>query len=283
MFLRSTARFGLPIVLALAVPAFGPLGLLGCGGASASQSVSIPGATRAPVAQNTHGPVKVVGEALSDVPLTPQQRGDIAQLAAEADARHGATRAAERDLLGALAAQVQVGAIDRSALQPKIDAVVAATAQAQPADRAAIERLHSILGPDQRTAFVDALEARLAEHHGRWSGRHPMRELIKELKLSDTQLSQIKTVAKDSMRSMREGKGPGTWGLGEGWHRGAKVLHAFEQDHFVLDEVAPPIDVGKRATTMTDHFVTLASQVFPILTPEQRAIVARELRQRASL
>ena len=61
-----------------------------------------------------------------DVPLTPEQRGDIEKLAVDADARHEGARAAKKELLLAMAAQVQAGTIDRAALQPKIDALVAA-------------------------------------------------------------------------------------------------------------------------------------------------------------
>lgn len=275
MFIRSTIRLALPLTLLLAGPAFG------CGGTTSGQSVSVPGAVRAPVAQNAHGQVRLIGEALADVPLTPEQRGDIEKLAVDADARHEGARTAKKELVLAIAAQVQAGAIDRAALQPRIDALVAAAGSAQPADRVAFERLHAILAPDQRTAFVDALEARLGEHIDDLRERHPMRAWAADLKLTDAQQSQIMTLVKQSFEAGREGHGGGPWS-GEGRHRGAKLLKAFKQDRFVMDEVAPAVDVGKKASTASDCFLGIAAQVLPILTPEQRSVAAQMIRERAA-
>jgi Spy/CpxP family protein refolding chaperone len=256
--------------------------MLGCGGTTSSHAVSIPGAVRAPIAQSSHGRVKLIGDALGDVPLTPEQRVDIEKLAADADARHESTRAARQQLLLAIADQVQAGTIDRVTLQPKVDSLVAATTQSQPADRAAFQQLHAVLGPDQRTAFVDALEARFGERANQVRERHPLRALAEELKLSDAQRSQIKAMVKRSFDG-GPGKGHdgGAWWV-EGRHRGAKLLHAFEQDRFVIDEVAPPVDLGRKAGTASDRFLGIASQVLPILTPEQRSIAAGKIRERAA-
>ena len=119
--------------------------------------------TRAPVAQSAHGQVKLIGDALGDVPLTAAQRAELEQLATDAEARHAAARAAGKDMMLALAGQVEAGAIDRAALKAKVDAVSAALLASQPADRAGFQKLHDILGPDQRVAFVDAFEARAKE------------------------------------------------------------------------------------------------------------------------
>jgi len=53
-------------------------------------------------------------------------------------------------------------------------------------------------------------------------------------------------------------------------------------DRFSMDEVAPAMDVGRSATAMTDRFVDIATRVLPILTPEQRAIAAAKIRDRAN-
>jgi Spy/CpxP family protein refolding chaperone len=267
--------------LALAAPA---LASAGCGGSVAASPAAVSG-TRAPVAQSAHGQVKLLGEALGDVPLSDAQRGQIEKLASDADARHEQGRGARHDLLLAIAAQVEAGTIDRAALQPKIDALVAAIQSAQPADRAAFEQLHGILAPDQRLAFVDAVEARFAEHAGRARERLGMREWAEALKLTDAQRDQIRTTLRQSFAEhMHHGEHDGEQHHGpwEGGRRGAKVLEAFKQDRFVFDQVVPPRDVGKGAAMMTDRFVTIAGQVLPILTPEQRTIAAARLRERAS-
>ncbi|MDP9000478.1 MAG: Spy/CpxP family protein refolding chaperone, partial [Myxococcota bacterium] len=228
---------------------------LGCGGTASSEqpTTASAAATRAPVAQSAHGPVKMVGDALTDVPLTAAQRADIEQLASGADARHSSARAARKSLMTALAAQVEAGAIDRAALRPNIDAVAAAVAALQPADRAAFERLRAILGPDQRTAFVDALEARMHERMAESMGEAHKGGMIhwaQQLKLSDDQREQIKAAAQRLRSSAHEEGGGPAWKQQK--ERGAKVLEAFKKDRFILDEVAPARDVGRLAVKSTE-------------------------------
>jgi Spy/CpxP family protein refolding chaperone len=286
MLTRSVSRFVLPLGLALAVPTFG------CGGGAANAQVSsAQPAVRAPVALNAHGPLKVIGEALGDVPLTADQRTHIEQLAADADARHGDARAARKDLTMTLAAQVEAGRIDRAALAPKLDALAAALQKAQPADRASFEQLHAILGSDQRVAFVDALEAHIGEHMGAMRDTHPLKQWADDLKLSEDQKTQIRTALKSSFgghfggpghegRPGHEG-GRGPHAHGDGHERGAKLLAAFKQDRFVIDEVVPAKDISKQVAHMSDRFLGIAETVLPILTPDQRKIAAAKLRERA--
>lgn len=257
-------------------------------------------ATRAPVAQSAHGPVKLIGDALGDVPLTASQRTELEQLAVDAEARHTGARAAGRDMMLALAAQIEAGSIDRGALQPKLDALVAALSAAQPADRAAFERLHQILTPDQRTAFADALEVRVHDrmrgHDGPHDGgqgmagghgRHPWKQWADDLGLSDGQRAQIRAALEQQAggadRGSGDHRGPPPWMDGgmDGARRGAKLLEAFKQDRFVLNEVAPPRDIAKQTAGASEHFLKVAQAALPVLTPQQRTLAAQKLRSRA--
>ena len=284
MLLRSSVCFGLAVSLALAVPA------LGCGGTVASEQAQAAGlaTSRAPVAQNARGPLRVIGDALGDVPLSGAQRTQIEQLATDAEARHVDTRAAGKTLVLAIADQVQGGQIDRAALQPRIDALAAAADRVQPADRAAFEQLHSLLTADQRVAFVDALQARMHGPKGDAAERHPMRQWADDLKLTDEQKTQIRTALADHFRGAHGAESAGhgdadhpghPWA--EGAERGAKMLAAFKQDRFVMSEVAPPRDLSKVVSKMSDRFLGLAEVALPILTPEQRSIAAQKIRERA--
>ncbi len=281
MLTRSLSGYILSLGLALAAPA------LGCGGGAAYAQVSSAEPTsRAPVASSAKGPLRVVGEALSDVPLTVGQRTHIEQLAAEAEARHGDARATRKDLTLALAVQVQAGRIDRAALAPKIDALAAALQKVQPADRASFEQLHAILGADQRVAFVDALEAHIGEHIGAWHRTGPLKQWADDLKLTDDQKAQIRTALKGHFGGPRGRDavkhGQGRDGdRGERHERGAKVLAAFKQDRFVIDEVLPAKDVSKQVAHMSDRFLGVAEAVLPILTPDQRFIAAQKIRDKA--
>lgn len=265
----------LALSLILAVPA------LGCGGSVASEppQAADTATTKAPVAVSAHGPVKMFGEALGDVPLTAPQRTQIEQLASDAEARHADARAARKDLMTALATQVQGGQIDRAALQPKIDALVAALQKAQPGDRAAFEQLHAILGPQQRTAFVDSVKAHIGARAGEMHEKHPMKQWADDLKLSDDQRAQIKSALMDRMKAAREASAGHDWKQAK--HNGEAVMTAFEQDRFVMDEVSPPRDVKAQVAKMADHMLGLAEVALPVLTPEQRAIAAQKLVERA--
>ncbi len=277
----SSAAFVLPLLLASSIPA------LGCGGGSASEAgaMTAAGYSRAPVAPAAHGPVRLFGEALGDVPLSAAQRTDIEKLAADAEARQLAIRNARQELSLAIAAQVEGGAIDRAALAPKVDAVSAAVAAAQPGDRAAFERLHAILGADQRTAFVNAVDARVHERIDHVRERHPLRQWAKDLGLTDDQRSQLQAIFKSRMKDAKEdggmmGHGP----MGHGPHgdrQGAKVMDAFKQDRFVMDEVDPVRDRGPQIHERVDHLLGAIEAALPVLTAQQRTIAAQKIRARA--
>jgi len=275
---RSPARF-----ILISSWLLGSAGLTaGCGSGMASAPVvsADSAATRAPVAQNAHGPVRLVGAALGDVPLLAPQRAEVEKLAADAEARQGDVRVARRDLTLALASQVETGVVDRAALAPKIEALATAVQKAQPADRQAFERLHAILGPDQRTAFVNALDARVHDRVRDVEDRHPLRQWAEDLKLTADQRAQLKAVLKPRIEAMRHGPGDGRPERGQ--RRGAKLMAAFKQDRFVMDEVAPPRDAGTGVRTKSDRVLGLLEQALPILTPAQRTIAAQKLRDRAA-
>jgi Spy/CpxP family protein refolding chaperone len=285
MLMQSLSRHALLLSLALAAPA------LGCGGGVASEPVTTAesATTRAPVAQSSRGPLRIVGDALGQVPLTASQRTQIEKLAADAEARHVESHAARKDLMLAVADQVQAGRIDRAALQPRIDALAAALGKAQPADRASFEQLHALLSTEQRATFVDAIEARV-DGHGDWTHRRQaMKQWADDLKLTEDQKAQIRSAlrarfhASDADHGVREPSehgGEHPWA--EAGRHGAKVLAAFKQDRFVMDEVAPPRDLTQAAAKMSEHLLGVADTVLPLLTPEQRTIAAQKIREKAA-
>ncbi len=268
--MRSSACVA--VSLGLVVTSSG-LAVLGCGAASPPVSTAQSPTTRAPVLSGAHGRLKLLCDALGDVPLTAAQRAEVEKLAADAEGRQADARTARKELEVALADQVEVGRLDRPALAAKGDALAAALQRAQPADRAAIERLHSILGPDQRTAFANAVEAHAHEAF------HPlqrMKEWGDILKLTDDQRAQIKAALKPRMEAMRASA------HGEdGGRRGAKLLNAFKDEHFVFDEVAPAEDYAQRTAAVSARFLDTAAEVLPLLTPQQRSAAAQKLRSQA--
>ena len=269
-----------------------------CGGSvEHSPQTSASAATKAPIGTNTHGVVKLVGDALGEVPLRPEQRTEIEKLAAEAEARHAPMADGRKELMLAFADQVEKGSIDRAALQPKIDKVTSDFEKIRADDRAALAKLHGLLDAEQRNAFVDALEtqmkARRGEHRAHaMGGFGKLKQLADDLKLSDEQKSQIKDVMREAHKEGKEAwkqhararggeRGPGhaEW---KGHRGGKKALQAFREDKLDLDKLAPPRDVKAVGRFANVQVTSTAEKVLPILTPEQRKIAADKLRAMAA-
>jgi Spy/CpxP family protein refolding chaperone len=287
----------LALLAALAVV---PASVVACGGSVEAPQTA--GLSKAPVGQNTHGFVKVAGEALGEVPLKNEQRTELEKIASEADQRHASMADGRKELANAIADQVEKGTIDRAALQPKIDRVVADMEKVRPADQAAMARVHAILDADQRNAFVDALEKKMHEarehHEGRGHGGFGhMKQLADELNLTDAQKDQIKTVfmdahkehAKDAKEHVggegahrgphhRDGqKAHGGHG-GHGGPGGKHGLERFRDDTWDPTVGGPHGDMKEHAAQGTTRMLGLAEKILPILTPEQRKIAADKLR-----
>jgi Spy/CpxP family protein refolding chaperone len=271
-----------------------------CGGTvEHSPQTSASAATKAPIGTNTHGMVKLVGDALGEVPLRADQRAEIEKLAADAETRHAPTAEGRKELMLAFADQVEKGAIDKTALQPKIDKVTTDFEKVRADDRAALIKLHTILDGEQRNVFVDALEKQMKSKHGE-RGDHmrggfgKMKQLAEDLKLTDAQKSQIKDAFHDlhkegkqhHARGPHQNRGdvqntaPNEWRGGP--HHGRKAIEAFREESFDLDKVAPQQDIKPMARFGTDRMSAMAEKLLPILTPEQRKIAAEKIRAMAA-
>lgn len=253
----------------------------GCAGTVASEPPATADAatTKAPIAVAAHGPVRLFGEALGDVPLTATQRTAIEQLATDAEARHTPVREARQELLMTLAAQVEAGAVDRAALQPKLGAVAASISASQPADRAAFEQLHAVLTPAQRATFVDAVQAHAQENMAAMKEQDPIKRWAADLQLSGDQRAQLEAAI---AQRVQEHKRDDRADLRVGRHPGQEVMAAFRLDTFVLDEVAPPRDALREVTHASGHLIGFAELAVPLLTPAQRALAAQKIRERAA-
>lgn len=271
---------------------------IGCGGSVEQPQTQASAVSKAPVAPQTHGVVKLMGDALGEVALRPDQRAELEKLAIAADQRHAAMGAGKKDLMLAVADQVEKGAIDRAALQPKIDRIASDLEKGRPDDSAALARMHAILDPEQRNAFADALESRFkgghrggkhhgphgekgeageAGKHGPMAGMHAMKQLAEDLKLTDDQKTQIK----DALKSGHEGHGFRE--MRENMNHGKKVLESFRSDKFDAAAAGPPPEkLRERAAAGSTRMLGVVEKVVPILTPEQRKIAADKLRAMAN-
>lgn len=267
----------------------GVLSLGACSGTVEQPPQTSAAVTKAPIGVNTHGLVKVMGEALGEVPLRADQRAELEKLAQDAEQRHLATAAGRKELALAIADQVEKGSIDRAALQPKIDRVVADFEKVRPEDKAAIARVHQILDPEQRNAFVDALESsfkgKRREHMKAGFGK--MKAFADELKLTEEQRAKIFETLKESRKQHAaehpkgklEGKHHKSFAF-RGKHNGKHALESFRNDTFDADKVLPAPPKEKIAAGQT-RMLDMAEKILPILTPEQRKIAADKIRAMA--
>ncbi|MBS2016834.1 MAG: Spy/CpxP family protein refolding chaperone [Deltaproteobacteria bacterium] len=295
--MKNARSFALALVLSA-----GSLAAIGCGGTVEQPQTQASAASKAPIGQSTHGLVKMVGEALGEVNLRPDQRVELEKLATAAEARHVAMHDGRKELALAVADQVEKGSIDRAALQTKIDRVVADIEKARPEDKQAFARVHAILDNEQRNAFVDALEAKFKHgHHGPHGdkgkhgpkgenageehhafkggmGHHGMKQLAEDLKLTDEQKDKIKDVMKAQWQ-LHAQNGPSFKEMHERMSAGKKSLESFRTEKFDADGIAPPVDKAKAGS---GHFLDMAEKILPILTPEQRKTAADKIRDMAN-
>jgi Spy/CpxP family protein refolding chaperone len=275
MMRRSLLAFSSVVVAALATGCSGSTTAAQGDGTSTAAAAQAPQA--APIAPQAKGHVRMIADALGSVSLQADQRAEIEQLAQAAETRRQATAQAHADVAMAIASQVESGTIDRAALQPKIDAATAAMTASQPADRAAFERLHAILTPDQRTQLVTALKSHGKAMHGdHHKGQGPMEEWKTDLALTDDQVDQIKAILKASRPDHHGDDAHHGGPMGHGH----AVLEAFASDHFVMDEVAPAPD-AQHVAGRSGHMLDMIEKVLPILTQQQRVVAASKIRARA--
>ena len=293
MFLRSLRSTSFAFLFAASIV---PLAACsGATGASDPPQAAQNGTTTGALNVSVHGPAKRVADALAQVPLRADQRATIEQMAKDSETRMEPARKARGDLMLAIADQVQKGAIDRTALQPKIDAVSAAHQTAQPGNRAAFEKLHDLLTADQRLAFVNAMQGEHHEHQGQREGmRGRMNKWATDLGLSQDQQDQIKTKMQARWQAHFAGTVTGAdpanavqdghmMAEGHKMHEQYKaMLEAFKGDTFKMDQVAPAQDHREMANGFAGHMLGMLETALPVLTPDQRTIAANKLRERAN-
>ena len=211
----------------------------------------------------------LLGEALKLESLTADQRTAVQQMI---DQRHTASapvRAADAQVLTTLAQEVEQASIDRQALAPALSAEEAAATAQSAVEQGALNRLHALLTPSQRSALVDRLEAAhgkdpRAAHEGH-KGGHEM--WGGKLGLTPEQKSQIAT-------NLQAEGSSGAKGQQEGERR-HQALEAFRGDTFDASALVHVEHRGDRAEK-------LAQAMVPVLRPAQRAAFAAKLRARAA-
>ena len=215
----------------------------------------------------------LLGDALRDVKLRPEQRTQIDQIKKDALTQHAALRAAKRVLLEAAAVQIEGSKFDRWALKGPVDAVMQAWEKDSRAERTALDKLHAVLDKEQRTQLASAIDAQLG-HGDAWEAGE-VRRLGEDLKLDKEQREHLSAWFKEQAKAERESHA-------QAKDRERKLLDAFKGDKFQADQAYPLATARLRPQQEADRFVAVAEQLHPVLSGEQRALAATMLRDRAS-
>jgi Spy/CpxP family protein refolding chaperone len=234
-----------------------------------------------------HGGVAMfLAMSLDTLGTTPDQHEAIEKIQTNLRTKLEPARDAERKVMGLLADGAAAGKID----QPKVDAAIArlgtASAGVHPAVVDALNQLHSVLNPAQRSALVDKVEAdwevwKEANAPVGDAAEKPeharLDTLTRELSLSPEQVDKIKTRLK--------GEKP----MGPKFDPEKVTAHltalgnAFEADNFDAKALGPGEGVsGHMATWATTGMAHFYEAVAPVLTPDQRTKLAERIREHAT-
>jgi Spy/CpxP family protein refolding chaperone len=261
------------------------LAAVGCGSTpDASAVAAAPEAAEAAEAQ--HGPASLhglLGESLDAVALRPDQKQVVDAIRADLKTRAEPIRAARHELMLAVADGVAAGKVDEAALAAPMAKLTQAVDAFRPAVQADMNKLHATLDATQRTALVAGMRAKAEGRREGWKQgggmHHPLKKLAAELGLSDDQVATIRAAVKAQAGGADRGE--------------MMARHEEMRDHmravgdaFVSETFdAAALNVGnegsRAAGTVATHRVRFVAQVLPVLTPEQRAKWAADLRARA--
>jgi hypothetical protein len=217
-----------------------------------------------------HDIVRMIGDALAEVRLRPDQVTAVNKLHDQVLPLQDHADAMRSTLLLLLADQVSAGHVDDEALEPTLEATAVARETLIKGIRASLEQLHLILDDDQREDFADALESRMHEAVVAHSLDKKLDALSSELSLDDVQkrevkaaLDQVATMFRAARREMHQ------------------ILEAFRGADFVLERILPERDILPKTRAHVEMLVETAESITDVLDTAQRAKYADHIRKLA--
>jgi Spy/CpxP family protein refolding chaperone len=242
-------------------------------GALALVPVGAAFAQEAPTAQpgHPHGHHNgLLGAALKLDSLTAAQRTAIEALQAQRRESTAPVRTANAQVLTLLAQEVEQGSVDTQALAPALGAERTAAVVERGVQESALNQLHGLLTPSQRGQVVDAVEASWSASQDGDGGRF-QRGAKWAAKLGLTE--QQKTTIAANLAAERSARASDGGKFVQGARR--QALEAFRGDSFDASALARVEHRGERVEK-------IAQAMVPVLTPAQRATLARGLRAHAA-
>jgi Spy/CpxP family protein refolding chaperone len=206
-----------------------------------------------------------IREIFAALDLRPEQEKAVREIVSEAEDRHAAVREARRDLMTKLADPIEEGKIDECALEKAIEELAAAKTRAKKGDLGAMEKLHAILDPEQRSKLVDEVKQRLEKMERAHDPDALIEKMDRKLDLTYEQESALRHYF-SALRTLEEAD-PEHKEKRDFW----KVLEAFRGDDFSIDEVAPPrrdMEEKQREKEKIEAKLWAAKGVVRVLTEE---------------
>jgi Spy/CpxP family protein refolding chaperone len=234
-----------------------------------------------------HGGVTLfIAMSLDTLGVSPEQREAVEKIQDRLRAAMEPAREAEQALLGILADGLVGARFDA----PKVDATVAqvakAAASAHDASADALNDLHATLTPPQRAALVDKVEAHWAVWQRENGTAEPANDTMErghlatlktELGLTTDQVDKIRATLADEMKGVPRIEPPEITthlrAFGDAF-RG----ETFDARALTTGSAANLHLVGWGAA----HLAHVVETMSPVLTPDQRAILAQKLREHAA-
>jgi Spy/CpxP family protein refolding chaperone len=269
------------------------LGAAGCGARAAEQP---PAATPATATNDDegaalmehhryhHGGVTLfIAMSLDTIGVSPEQRAAIQTIRADLHAAMEPQRRTEQTLLGTLADGLSAGSFDAAKVDAALAQVDQAAALLHDASANSVNRLHDVLTPGQRAALVDKVSSHWAvwkheneETDGPTSGRH-LAALTTDLGLTPDQVTRIHAAVADGIKGV-----PRVDDREIAAHL-RLFGDAFRADTFDAKTLptGTPANVHMIGWGAT-HLVRVVETMSPILTPDQRAALADQLREHAT-
>jgi len=268
-------------------------------GASATAASASASASAAPAASAAkphanfghHGGIAAgLFHATNDLPLTDAQKASLDKMESTLKADDDGVRTAMKAFRTDLLAGVKAGKIDTAKMTTDDTVVDKAIADHQDKEAAALNSLHALLDPTQRTTVVAAVRAKQAERETRMAGWMKAKEadggppdwgkkrldkLTADLTLDAGQQKQVAAILSKASDP------PNGDGMQSRWDDRKKrvdaLLTAFAGDPFDAKKADLTVMPGKTAHDPMDHMVAFFTQLLPILHADQRDKLAASM------
>ena len=272
------------------------IGLAGCAHAGAEAAAGSADAEQSPEQASAelrehhrhhhHGGItQFVAMSLDTLGADEAKRPQIEAIQRDLRTCMAPARDADKTLLSVLADGVAAGTIDKARVDATVEQLETAAAAVHECSAAALNQLHALLSPEERAALVDKVRAhyevwRQVNHEAEPGGQEKggrLADLAAELNLAPDQVTQISATLGERFR----GAGHPVFDPAKAENHQKAFESAFASDKFEAKTITANAN-GHVASHGAKRMAMFYATVTPLLTADQRQLLADHLRQRAT-